>query len=91
MAQILGKTASVSVKQIKAYLPVGFSQHPSVPTCCRDSVTYDDVNVIFTREEWALLDPSQKSLYENVMLETYKNLTAIDIPGTLPEHSRNVV
>ncbi|XP_060224127.1 zinc finger protein 431-like isoform X3 [Meriones unguiculatus] len=92
MAQILGKTASVSVKQIKAYLPVGFSQHPSVPTCCRDSVTYDDVNVIFTREEWALLDPSQKSLYENVMLETYKNLTAIGYnweKQTLEEHHRH--
>ncbi|EDL76741.1 rCG25950, isoform CRA_b [Rattus norvegicus] len=42
-----------------------------------DAVTYDDVNVNFTQEEWALLDPLQKSLYKDVMLETYKNLTAI--------------
>jgi hypothetical protein len=40
-------------------------------------VTYDDVHVNLTREEWALLDPSQKRLYKDVMLETYKNLTAI--------------
>ncbi|XP_041518521.1 zinc finger protein 120-like [Microtus oregoni] len=42
-----------------------------------NAVTYDDVHVDFTWEEWALLDPSQKSLYKDVMLETYRNLTTI--------------
>eukprot|EP00072_Mus_musculus_P069025 XP_017170788.1 PREDICTED: zinc finger protein 776-like isoform X2 [Mus musculus] len=43
----------------------------------QDAVTYDDVHVNFTGEEWNLLDPSQKSLYKDVMLETYWNLTVI--------------
>ncbi|XP_052037663.1 zinc finger protein 431-like [Apodemus sylvaticus] len=43
----------------------------------RGILTYEDVHVNFTQEEWALLDPSQKSLYKDVMLETYGNLTAI--------------
>ncbi|KAK7796542.1 hypothetical protein U0070_010862, partial [Myodes glareolus] len=42
-----------------------------------NTVTYGDVHVNFTQEEWALLDPSQKNLYKDVMLETLGNLTAI--------------
>ena len=40
-------------------------------------MTFDDVHVNFTEEEWNLLDPSQKNLYKDVMLETYLNLNAI--------------
>ncbi|XP_075799997.1 zinc finger protein 559-like isoform X5 [Microtus pennsylvanicus] len=42
-----------------------------------NAVTYDDVHINFSWEEWNLLDPSQKNLYKDVMLETYKNLTTI--------------
>nr|XP_038943508.1 zinc finger protein 431-like isoform X2 [Rattus norvegicus] len=42
-----------------------------------NALTYDDVHVNFTREEWILLNPSQKNLYKDVILETYRNLTAI--------------
>ena len=42
-----------------------------------NAVTYDDVHVNFTWEEWNLLDPSQKSLYKDMMLDTYRNLSTI--------------
>ncbi|XP_036170225.1 zinc finger protein 14-like isoform X9 [Myotis myotis] len=42
-----------------------------------DSVAFEDVNVEFTMEEWAFLDPTQKKLYTDVMLETFWNLASV--------------
>lgn len=47
-------------------------------------MSFQDVAVTFTVEEWALLDPSQKKLHKDVMEETFRNLAAIGMTEIMP-------
>lgn len=59
----------------------------------QNSVTYEDLTVTFTEDEWALLDLSEKKLYIDVMLETFQNLLSLralqEDPYTAKQHSHH--
>lgn len=43
----------------------------------QDLVTFEDLTVNFTQDEWALLDSSQKNLYREVVGEIFVTLASV--------------
>ncbi|XP_013821672.2 PREDICTED: zinc finger protein 483 [Capra hircus] len=46
----------------------------------QESMTLKDVAVTFSRGEWRKLEPSQKEIYKEVLLENYRNLEFLGFP-----------
>nr|XP_042124284.1 zinc finger protein 419-like [Peromyscus maniculatus bairdii] len=76
--------AAVAGQGAQAQVAVG----AKTSTDCKEGcMAFNDVAIYFLREEWTLLDDSQRRLYHHVMMEVFVLMSSL---GLIPSGTRNI-